>query len=102
MSKTCAGKQKKSSANSKLYKKVRKEYLQETISLLSFPANSEVLSHIPSELRQEVMFVFLQLHVSQNIKKNLELQVVLLMGNEVRVDDEMYVEEHELRGEVWL
>ena len=42
-------------------KKVTKEYLQETISLLSLPANSEVLNHIPHEVRQKMIFVFLQL-----------------------------------------
>ena len=34
--------EKKVSTNLKFYKKVRKEFLQETISLLSLPANSDV------------------------------------------------------------
>ena len=41
-------------------KKVTKNHLQETISLLSLPANSDTLTHMPGEVRQEVMFAFLQ------------------------------------------
>ena len=54
-----------------MYKKVGKEYLQETISLLPLPANSDVLTHMPHKMRQEVIFVFLQLRAGQHIKKNL-------------------------------
>ena len=48
MSKTFLGKYKWPSKNSKLYKKVKKEYIQETISLLSLPVNSDatVFSYI--------------------------------------------------------
>ena len=60
MSRTFAEKYKKLSTNSKLHKKVRKEYLQETISLLPLPTNSGVLTHMPREVQQEVMFIFLQ------------------------------------------
>ena len=42
-------------------KKVKKEYLQETISLLSLPAHSEVLTHMPREVIQEMIFGSLQL-----------------------------------------
>ena len=70
-------------------KKVRKEYLQETISLLSLPAHSEVLTQMPPEVIQEVIFVFLQLCVTHNKKKNWELQVVLLMEDELPDDDEI-------------
>ena len=41
------------------------------------------------ELRKEVVFIFLQLCVAQHIKKNLKLQVVLLMEDEVQDDGEM-------------
>ena len=75
MSKISRGKYKKPSANSKLHKKLRKEYVQETISLLFLPGNSEGLSHMPREVRQKLMFVFLQLCVLQYIKKNLKLYV---------------------------
>ena len=34
-------------------KKVRKEYMQEAISLLSLPANSNALTHILLEVRQD-------------------------------------------------
>ena len=47
-------------------KKVRKEYLQETISLLSLPANSDVLTHMPREVRQEVI-----LHFFSNVLRNM-------------------------------
>ena len=54
------------------------------------PANSDVLStHMPREVQQEVIFSFLHLHVAQHIKKNLELQVVSLMEDEVRDDGEI-------------
>ena len=64
-------------------------FLLETISLLSLPANSEELTHIPREVRQEVIFVFLQLRTAQHIKRNLVFQVVLLKEDEVRDDKEM-------------
>ena len=84
------GKYQKPSANSKLYKKSHKKYIiQEKILLRSLPVNSEVLARMSRELRQEVMFVFLHICVVQHIKKNLELQVVLLMEDEVRDDSEM-------------
>ena len=70
-------------------KKVRKEYLQETISLLSLPENSDVLTHMPREVQQEVIFALLQYHLAQHVKNNLELQVVLLMEDELRDDDKM-------------
>ena len=89
MSKTSQGKFKKPSTNSKLYKKVRKEYLQETISLLSLSANSEVLTNMPCEVQQELVFAFLQLCVVQHIKKDLELQVILLKEDEVQDDGKM-------------
>ena len=44
---------------------------------------------MPREVRQEVMFVFLQLCVVHHIRKNLELQVVPLMKYEVRDDGKM-------------
>ena len=50
-------------------KKVRKEYLQETISLLSLPAHSEVLTQMSREVIQEVILVFLQLCVMHNKKR---------------------------------
>ena len=53
-----------------------------------------------SEVRQEVMFAFLQLRVAQHIKKKLELQVVLLMDDEVRDDVEMQMEEQKMRSEL--
>ena len=70
-------------------KKVRKEYLQETISVLSLPANSEVLTHMEREVIQEVIFAFLQLCVLQYIQKKLDLQTKLLMEDELPDDDEM-------------
>ena len=81
--------EKKVSTNLKFYKKVRKEFLQETISLLSLPANSDVLTHMPRELRREVIFVFLQLSTAQHIKRNLVFQVVLLKEDEFRDGNEM-------------
>ena len=39
---------------------------------------------MPREVRQELMFAFLQLCVVQHIKKNLEMPVVLLMEDEVQ------------------
>ena len=41
------------------------------------------------EVRQEEMFLFLQLCVVQHVKKNLELQVALLIEGEVQDDDKM-------------
>ena len=79
--------QKKLSTNSNLYKKVRKEYLQETILFLQ--ANSDVLTCMPSELCQKVIFAFLQQRVLQHIKNNLKLQVVLLVEDMVRDDGEI-------------
>ena len=43
---------------------------EEKISLLSLPENSEVLTHMPREVRKEVMFVFLQLCIVQHIKQS--------------------------------
>ena len=40
--------------------------------MLSFPAMSELLTHIPCEVIQEVIFVFFQLYVVQH-KKELGL-----------------------------
>lgn len=51
MSKEPLWKYEKQSTNSKLYKKVTEKYLQNTISLLSLPTNSEVLTHIPRVMR---------------------------------------------------
>ena len=82
MSKNSRGKYKKPSTNSKLHKKLRKEYVQKTISLLPLPGNSEGLSHMPHEVRQKLMFVFLQLCVLQFIKKNLELYVKEMLVEE--------------------
>ena len=44
---------------------------------------------MPREVRQEVIFVFLQLRTVQHIKRNLVFQVVLLKEDEVRDDNEM-------------
>ena len=67
-------------------KKARKNYLQKTISLLFLPENSEVLNHMPSKVHQVVVFVFIQYWAVQDIKKNLELQVVVFMEDEVQDD----------------
>ena len=64
MSKASLGKYKKARTSLKFFKKGRKEFLQETISLLSLPANSDVLTHIPREVQQEVILVFLQLRTA--------------------------------------
>ena len=85
MSKTSLGKYKRLSKNSKLYKKVRKEYIQEAISLLSLPANSDALTQMLLRVRQ-VIFAPL---VGQLVKKNLELPVVLLMVDEIQDDGKM-------------
>ena len=69
MSKTPSGKCKCHVKVKSGIKKVRKEYLQETISLLSLPAHSEVLTQMPREVIQEVIFVFLQLCVIQHKKE---------------------------------
>ena len=89
MSKTPPGKCKCQVKVKSGIKKVRKEYLQETISLLSLPAHSEVLTEMPHEVIQEVILVFLQLCVIHHKKKNWELQVVLLMDDELPYDGEI-------------
>ena len=55
---------------------------------------------MPREVQQDVIFVFLQLRVAQHINKNLELQLVLLMEDEVQDDDKMWLEEQKMRGEL--
>ena len=75
MSETSLGKYRRPSKSSKLYKKVRKEYLQETILLLSLPANSDVLTHILREVQQEVIFVldyFVKTEHFQECKSNAD------------------------------
>ena len=67
----------------------QKKYLEETTSLLFLSANSGVLTacHVSYERRwclYSFSYVFLQ-----HIKKNLKLQVVLLMEDEVQDDGEM-------------
>ena len=89
MSKTPPGKCKCQVKVKSGIKKVRKEYLQEAISLLPLPARSEVLTQMPREVIQEVIFVFLQLCVIHHKKKNWELQVVLLMDDELPYDGEI-------------
>ena len=56
---------------------------------LSLRTNSEFLTHMSRDVRQEVMFLFLQLCVVHYEKKNLELQVVLLMEGKVQDDGEV-------------
>ena len=102
MSKNSLGKYERPNKNSNLYKKVRKEYLQEPISLLYLPANSDVLTHMPREVQQEVIFALLQYHLAQHVKNNLELQVVLLMEDELRDDGKMLMEEQKIRSELWV
>ena len=69
--KNFSGKIQKPSTSQNWYKKSEKKnpYKQQ---LLSFPANSELLTHIPCEVIQEVIFVFFQLYVVQH-KKELGL-----------------------------
>ena len=57
----------KPSAILKLYKKITKKYQKETISLLSLPGNSVVLTHMQHKVRQLVS-VFLQICVVQHTK----------------------------------
>ena len=106
MSNTSLGKYIKSSLTSKLYKKskksipTRKNFVVVFSSKLSFPA--EVLTHMPREVRQEVIFVHFQLGAVQHRKMNLELLVALLMKDEVRDDGKMWVDEQKMRGELWV
>ena len=58
MSKTSLGKYKRPIKNSKLYKKVKKEYIQEAISLLSLPVNSDALIHMLRAVRQVIFALF--------------------------------------------
>ena len=56
---------------------------------LSLRTNSEFLTHMSRDVQQEVIFLFLQLCVVHYEKKNLELQVVLLMEGKVQDDGEV-------------
>ena len=58
MSKTFPEKYKRPSTNSKLYKKVRNKYIQEAISLLPLPANSDALTHMLLGVRQVLFALF--------------------------------------------
>ena len=57
--------------------------------MLSLPANSEVSTHMLREVIHGVIFVILKLCVVHDIKKNLGLQVVLLMEDELPDDGKM-------------
>ena len=66
MSKTFLGKQKKPNTNSKLYKKSKKRIPARNNFVVVFANKLDVLTHMPREVRQEVIIAFL----------HLELQVV--------------------------
>ena len=57
---------------------------------------------MPREVQQEVVFKFLHLCVAQHVKKNLKLQVVLLMEDEVRDDGEMQMDKEKMMSELWV
>ena len=57
--------------------------------MLSLPANSEVSTHMLREVIHGVIFEILKLCVVHDIKKNLGLQVVLLMEDELPDDGKM-------------
>ena len=59
MSKTSLGKYKRPSKNSKFIKKIKKEYIQAAILLLSLPINPDALIHMLRGVRQ-VIFPLLQ------------------------------------------
>ena len=69
-------------------KKVKKEYIQEAISLLSLPVNPDALIHMLRRVPQVIVAV-VQYSVAQDVKKNLKLQVVFLMEDEARDDGKM-------------
>ena len=57
---------------------------------------------MPREIRQDVMFVYLQLCVVHCTKKNLELQEIILMEDEVQDDCKVQREEQKMRGDLWV
>ena len=67
----------------------QKKILRRNNFAVVFVSKFRGIYRMPCELRKEVVFIFLQLCVAQHIKKNLKLQVVLLMEDEVQDDGEM-------------